>query len=250
MQIHPAPEPPEECMKTQLYKSIDRPNMMTHRALSRSSRLASLRLLIALACSGVPVCAQTGSGSALSFNGVDQHVRIPDFFTNAPSTEVTVEFWQNVSGLREQSSFCQDDSTRGGFDSSNVFNAHVPYSDGWVYWDFGNIETEGRLFYTPPVSIVGIWQHFAFVASQSGNFMRIYRNGVLEAEKPGMTPFAGGSFDLDIGGENNSLWQVSFGGILDEFRIWKAARTEAEIQATLYHPLPLPPSESGGLLAL
>jgi len=214
--------------------------MTTHPALSRSSRLASLRLLIALACSGVPAFVQADPGSALSFDGQGQRVRIPDFFTNAPTTEVTVEFWQNVSGLREQSSFCQDDSSRDGWDSSNVFNAHVPYADGWVYWDFGDIEGEGRLYYKPPVSIVGIWQHFAFVASQSGNFMRIYRNGILEAEKAGMTPLSAGSFHLDIGGENNALWQVSFGGILDEFRIWKAARTQTEIQASMYQSLPLP----------
>jgi PKD repeat protein len=196
--------------------------------------------LILIACLGVTAHAQSGPGTALSFNGEGQRVRIADFFTNAPTTEVTVEFWQNASGLREQSSFSQDDSTRTGWDPSNVFNAHVPYSDGRVYWDFGDIGGEGRLYYTPPVPIVGTWQHFAFVASQSGNFMRIYRNGILEAEKAGMTPLTEGSFDLDISGENNSLWQVSFDGILDEFRVWDVARSQPQIEAFMYSSLPLP----------
>jgi hypothetical protein len=183
-------------------------------------------------------------GAALSFNGPGQHVRIPDFFTNAPTTEVTVEFWQKAAGFRAQSSFSQDDSQRGGFDACNVFNAHVPYRDHRVYWDFGNIRTEGRLFYVPRESILGTWQHFAFVASQSGNFMRIYRNGILEAEKAKMTPLAGGPFDLNIGGETHI--PVSFGGMLAEFRIWNIARTETEIRAGMGRRLTLP---QAGLMA-
>jgi hypothetical protein len=176
--------------------------------------------------------------SALRFNGLDQHVRIPNFFTNAPTTEVTVEFWQKAFGYRNQSSFSQDDAQRHGFDPTNVFNAHVPYRDQRVYWDFGNIRTEGRLFYAPKTSVLGTWHHFAFVASQRGNFMRVYRNGVLEAEKTGMTPLRGGDFDLIIGGETNV--PVSFRGMIDEFRIWKVARSGTEIRAAMDGRLALP----------
>lgn len=199
------------------------------------------RALLCLTLLSLPsfsATAQGISGSALNFNGLNQHVRIPDFFTNAPTTEVTVEFWQNVSALRAQSSFSQDDSQRGGFDARNVFNAHVPYGNHRIYWDFGNIRTEGRLWYIPPESILGTWQHFAFVASQRGNFMRIYRNGVLEAQKPNMTPLTGGKFDLNIGGE--TYIPVSFGGMLAEFRIWNVARSQTEIQAGMHQSLTLP----------
>src|SRR5204862_4630499 len=88
--------------------------------------------------------------------------------------------------------------------TGNRLSAHVPWSDGVIYWDFGNIGTQGRLSYSPPVSIVGSWQHFALVSSQSGNFMRIYRNGVLEAQKTGASAFTQGSFALQIGGPPNT----------------------------------------------
>lgn len=79
-----------------------------------------------------------------------------------------MEFWQKVSSVKNQSSF-----SASAFINGSVFNAHVPYGDGNVYWDFGDINTSGRLIWTPPVSITGAWWHFAFVASQSGNYMNI-----------------------------------------------------------------------------
>jgi hypothetical protein len=179
------------------------------------------------------------AGTALSFDGVDDYVRIPGFLANAPTTEVTVEFWQKVTAAAIQSTFCQSLYVPG-----SIFNAHVPYNNGTVYWDFGDIAgNAGRLSYTPSVSLVGTWQHFALVASQSGNYMRIYRNGVLEASKTGMTPLVRANLDLILGG---AFVGVPYGGLLDEFRIWNVARSQADIQATMYHALPLPQS---GLVA-
>src|SRR5439155_9687225 len=90
--------------------------------------------------------------------------------------------------------------------------------------------------YTAPVSLVGSWQHFAVVASQSGNFMQIYRNGVLEASKTGMTPYRRRGLDITLSGYlNGSLY-----GVLDEFRIWNVVRSQAQIQANMTRPLSLP----------
>ncbi len=147
-----------------------------------------------------------------------------------PTTEITVEFWQRVSAVTSQSTFSLNPDQY-----TNRFNASVPWDDRTIYWDFGNINTTGRLAYTPPVSIIGSWQHFALVASQSGNFMYIYRNGVLEAQKTNMSPFVRGNYDLGLGtlfsGPNY------FGGDLDEIRIWNVARTASEIQSNMNRSL-------------
>jgi Concanavalin A-like lectin/glucanases superfamily/Vacuolar protein sorting-associated protein 62 len=172
--------------------------------------------------------AQTGWGNAISFDGVDDSVLIPRFGAIAPTTEITIEFWQKGSAVKAQRTF-----GLGPDENSNRMQAHVPWLDGQVYWDFGNISSGGRLAYTPPVAITNSWQHFAFVASQSGNFMRIYRNGVLEAEKTGMTPFGRGAYDLYLGGNN----QIFFEGQLDEFRIWNVARSKEQIIAHMRHRL-------------
>ena len=167
-------------------------------------------------------------GTALRFDGVDDHVRMGPFGPLAPLTEVTIEFWQRVHSVRKQSPFSLEPDL-----TANRMQVHTPWENGIVYWDFGNISGNGRLTYTPPESLVGQWNHFAFVASQSGNFMRIYRNGVLEAQKTGMDIREPGTFDLILGRYTLSNVSYYFDGELDEFRIWNTARTEAQIQSDL-----------------
>ncbi len=78
------------------------------------------------------------------------------------------------------------------------------------------------------------WVHYAFVASQSGNYMSIYTNGVLSATKSGMTPFVRGVYDLCIGGGPSGFY---YHGTIDDFRVWKTARTQTDIQSDLAIPL-------------
>jgi len=132
--------------------------------------------------------------SAAYFYTSGQYAVATNFGTYAPTNEVTIEFWQNASSAKTQSSFLliPDGPT-------DRINSHVPWVDGQIYWDFGNINTGGRLSYLTN-GIVGTWNHIALVASLSGNYMRIYRNGILEAQKTGMTPFSPSATDLWLGG--------------------------------------------------
>ena len=164
-----------------------------------------------------------GPATALLFNGANS-VIIPAFGSSLPLNEITIEFWQNAMTNGQSSAFQLTPD-----DTANRLNVHVPWSDNRVYWDFGNINGEGRLVYTPPVSIVGSWQHFAFVASRSGNYMKIFRNGIEEATKPGVSTITPGLRDLKLG---------LMSGQLAEFRIWKVARTGDEILSTLHGLLP------------
>lgn len=166
----------------------------------------------------------TLAGGAIQLSGGSDFVGVPGFANSAPTTEITIEFWQKVDERRQQAMIALEAPN-----NTNRIVAHTPWVDGVVYWDFGSIFTGGRLSYTPPAEIRGTWQHFAFVASQSGNMMRIYRNGVLEAQKSGMTPFNRGNYDLNIGS--------TYKGQFDEVRIWNYARSQTEIQGDLDHSL-------------
>ena len=73
------------------------------------------------------------------------------------------------------------------------------------------------------------------LASQSSNYMRIYTNGNLFASKSGMTPFIRGHYELRIGGGGVNYF--NYNGRLDEFRVWKTALSQAQIQANLGAPL-------------
>ncbi|PWU15579.1 MAG: hypothetical protein C5B50_15205 [Verrucomicrobia bacterium] len=187
----------------------------------------SLTLLLAL-----PAQAQPGSagGAIHFFNGRGGNVRVLGYGNVAPTNEITIEFWQRTGLIQQQSSL----SLYPNVDSNRI-NIHLPFADGKVYWDFGNSGGAGRLSYTLPVTALASWQHFAFVASQSGNYMAIYRNGVQEAVKPGMTPFAPYNSDLVLGAFLDGPFY--FAGDLDEVRIWNVARSQGAIQSTMHQTL-------------
>ncbi len=164
-------------------------------------------------------------GSMRYFDGTaTSNLIVPNFGQIAPTDEMTIEFWQLVDAPRPCATIDINGNT-----STNRIVVHSPWSDGRVYFDFGNITTQGRLSYVPPVEIRGSWQHFACVVSRSGNYMRIYRNGILEAQKTGMTSFTPGNFDLRL-----SSGPQYFLGFLDEVRIWNRARSQREIQRDMH----------------
>lgn len=171
-----------------------------------------------------------GNGSAIRFTGVGRPISLPNLATNMSTDEFTIEFWQNVSEVRDNVSFAMNQDIPG----SRRLLAHVPFTDGKVYFDFGNanegnVAGYGRLSYTPPESIVGRWNHFAFVVSRSGNFTRIYRNGVLEAQMARVGTFPRQFGNLQIGGLFDDDAQGSFKGDMDEIRVWNTARSAAQV---------------------
>ena len=171
----------------------------------------------------------TLAGAAVTIPAGDS-VTIPNFGASAPTTEITIEFWQYVNAASGQSTFILNPDN-----GNNRINAHVPYSGNVIYWDFGNISANGRLSYIPTANIVGSWQHFAMVASNSGAnnpvgtgpYMAIYRNGVREAYKSGAGSVLHTASDLVLGGGYNA----PFAGQLDEVRVWNIARPAASIAA-------------------
>jgi len=196
--------------------------------------LQTLRLALTLMLLAPMAWAQTPFGNAIVLNGSNQYVVVTNFGNIIPTNEVTVEFWANTTVPTTQSAFILNPDSDG-----NRFNAHINYgtspAQGVTYWDFGNISGGGRVGpINAPANSISNWVHYAFVASQSGNYMCIYTNGVLLATNTGMTPFVRGNYDLDIGGGSNYF---SYNGSLDDFRVWNTALSQAQIQANLGVPL-------------
>ncbi len=162
-----------------------------------------------------------GPATSLAFNGAN-FVNIPGFSAQVPLDEITIEFWQKATAVQVQTAFLLSP------DLASRLIAHTPWSDGKVIWDFGSGAGGARLSYAPPVSIIGSWQHFAFVGSRSGNYMKIFRNGIEEASKPGMAVLAPGTRDLVLG---------AFPGQMAEFRIWKIARASSNILSSMHASL-------------
>lgn len=178
-------------------------------------------LAAAVAAAGSP-----RPGCALAFERArHQAVWVTNFGSVAPTNEITIEFWQKVNAQANQRLLLLDSGL-----PRNRIEIFGPSRIGAVYWHFGDWQGEGALHYWPPNSLVHRWEHFAFVASREGGYMKIFRNGLEEASKPGVTPFVRTNATLVLGA---NLPDAPWGGLLDEFRIWNVARSQAEIQANL-----------------
>lgn len=173
------------------------------------------------ACQGTAFAA---SANCLRMPGDGASAVIPGFCNVMPTTEITIELWQWIEALGAAATFWTH------LADTNRCLLHAPFTDGKVYWDFGlAVIPNGRLSYTPPEPIVGSWQHFALQASNEGGFMRIYRNGVLEAEKSGAETFILNANSLKLGGTAGDY----FDGMIDELRIWDHIRTAEEVQQSM-----------------
>ena len=158
-----------------------------------------------------------------------QYIDIPTYSTAAPTNEITIEFWAKVDPNTGSAVLGLTDDV-GNRLRIGLAEGASSLVRGTVGWDFGNSTNGGRLSYTPSVAYTNSWQHFAFVASQSGNYMRIYRNGVLEASQVGMVPFKAANKSLRLGS--------NIGMSLADFRVWNVARTEVQIAASRHGTLP------------
>ncbi len=163
---------------------------------------------------------------------IDQRAEVASFGLDAPTDAITIEFWQRVDFLTGNSVIsCQTDLT-------NRIVTHTPWVDNTIIFDFGAAFGGGRLVTPAPADVHSGWHHWAFVASNSGQFMRIHHNGVIIASKESANGFVPADVPL--------LIADNFAGSIDELRIWSVARTPEQIAASYDKTVP---SNSPGLLA-
>jgi len=117
-------------------------------------------------------------GGALSFDGTG-YVNVASAASAfaGMSDKVTVSLW-----TYGDSSQPYDTSVFGAKNASNarLLNAHVPWSDGTVYWDTGNTGGLDRIQHSAPAdSYKGQWNHWVFTKDATAGVMQIYLNGQL-----------------------------------------------------------------------
>lgn len=101
-------------------------------------------------------------------------------------------------------------------------------ANGWqdtIFW--------GRYGYTNPENLIGQWNHYAFTKDYTTKTMKIYHNGKAVAEYTDATgplmPAIGSNF-FTIGAYRYSDGDGGFFvGMMDDFRLYKRALTDAEI---------------------
>jgi hypothetical protein len=167
------------------------------------------------------------SGRALSFDGVDDRVSIPD----APSLDltagVTLEAWvnpTNVGGWR----MIVAKTTNGT--PNNYFLA---LDDGVP--TFGFFNTGWREHTGGAALPLNTWTHVAATFSDAANQVRLYVNGVEVLTSTETASLATNTAQLRIG---VGFPSETFAGRIDELRVYNRALGAAEIQADRLRAVP------------
>ena len=168
----------------------------------------------------------------LELDGTNSYVELPlGAFTNLD--EVTVEGWVKWESFRSMSRFF--DFTLAGYtlDVMNRLTDPNLFSESFRGDDQTLLEVPGMLS-------LGRWTHVASAVGKEG--LKLYVNGVLVATNAISTQFpATGMEKRNYLGRSNFrvLYanDADFHGQMDEVRVWKGVRTEAQIRENLFKNL-------------
>ncbi|MBI2076618.1 MAG: LamG domain-containing protein, partial [Candidatus Aenigmarchaeota archaeon] len=169
------------------------------------------------ACPNCPQLTTGKYGNALSFDGVNDYVDIGNVIPTL--TEGTVEAWVKRIALTGTYQMVISDSG----------------SQLELTWSVNTLQ-----FYVNNVGVqVGNsdltnWQHLVGTFSQTGNFQRLYVNGVLAAS--GLYPGDATAASRTIGSRGGSL---PFTGSIDEVRVYSRALSAAEVAEDMNSPYPI-----------
>ncbi len=180
-----------------------------------------------------PVAGVAKSGSALSFDGIDDSVSIP-FQALEGATDLTIEFCIRTTKTGVQSVLSGARSGQSNallliFQSDTLFAVRVD-------------DSTSAEFDIPSVAD-GEWHAFAVVRDQAAGTTELF----LDGETQGILPQSTATIDLSSGGLFLGQEQDSVGagfdpaesleGDLDEVRIWNTTRTTQDIRRNMLRRL-------------
>ena len=138
--------------------------------------------------------------------------------------------WLSVSGrtptqVGNTSSFWIHSPSAGA--NERGFQAHVPWSNGTIYFDQSGCCNGNQRLTVGGKVIVNEWQHFVFQRNADGN-QEIWVNGQKVAENGGTAEALEAFTKITIGAEGNNN-NNSLAGRIDEFAVWNRMLTAEEI---------------------
>jgi hypothetical protein len=185
-----------------------------------------------------PTWVSGKSGTALSFDGADDYVEIPEAQSLNLSSALTVSAWINNQASAD-SSPSQDQyriiASKGwASDNSGSWTLAWRINDGSLFFFAGRATSYRYVSYAYDNSQAGTW-HLVTAVLDNGN-ISLYQDGVLQAGPVGIdsskirtdtSPILIGSSPVS----NN--WLHNWNGFIDEFRLYNRALSADEI-ASLY----------------
>lgn len=162
----------------------------------------------------------------LGLNGQDQYVTVGTAETlGLRGKDFTVEAWIRLQTPRPDG---PDHTILGGATPTNKVGLHLVVRKGRLHLGFYGNDTPGNT-----LLVAGVWYHVAFRYTVATGEQALFVNGILDAASAGHVPYAG-TGSIYIG---QSFGANFFHGMIAEVRIWGLARTESELQSSMYSRL-------------
>lgn len=167
------------------------------------------------------------SNNALRLDGIDDRVALRNANQLGLNGDFTVEAWVNIN---EFPSGQLDHPILGTDQRETNQGLHLTIRNQRPFLGFfgDNNDLQGNTVLQP-----NTWYHITYRYTASNRQQAIFVNGRLDSTRTTTANFQGTGL-VNIGRSSNDRY---FNGSIDELRIWNKARTQAEIQSTLYQSL-------------
>ncbi len=180
---------------------------------------------------GHPTFVEGMYGRAISFDGYRDSVEITGAANLFPKirTGITIAFWQyGTDSIHHTDTLCCSDYVYNVKDPTIAINLGCWNSPGKYNWDCGypwsfDSRLSGKHRYKTEWS--GRWNHWAFTKDLLSGMMQIYLNGLLYDSRLGARSSISSITSFEIG----SGWYGGYDGLIDDFRIYDYALSQAEI---------------------
>lgn len=165
-------------------------------------------------------------GNALDFNGISSSMSPPSELFDEIYDAITLSIWVYGDDTQPRSDtlFHANDAV-----GNRVFNIHLPWNNGKVYWDAGNNGDDVYdriLMDAVEAEFMGRWNHWVFTKDATVGEMKIYLNGILWHSGIDNFQTMGGIESAFIGSGDGADY---YDGMLDQVKLYNFALTAAEV---------------------
>ncbi len=172
--------------------------------------------------SGATSTASGKFGRALSFDGTNDRVDVPDAATLDLTTGMTLEAWvKPTTNVGWRTAILKERGTKDLLYALYTSNGSKPRTE-----NFNGTENTAAGTAALPLNA---WSHLA--STYDGTNLRFYVNGALITTKATTGAMPNTANPLRIGG--NAIWGEYFSGLIDEVRVYNRALTAAELTADM-----------------
>ncbi|MBN1806229.1 MAG: LamG domain-containing protein, partial [Sedimentisphaerales bacterium] len=173
------------------------------------------------------VSGPTGYGTALSFDGANDYVRLPIGSVIASMSDITVSTWANFSNLGGSWQRIWD---FGKDDQVYMFVTPRMGTTGQMRFAITAAGADTETNITASATLPSGWHHVAAVIDSASMTMMLYQDGRLIAEGPSpLLPSGLGETTENFLGRSQYAADAYYSGSLDEFRIYDRALSVEEI---------------------